>query len=1177
MRRYCAPLVATMLLAMVGRAEADEWRVARHDAARTAENKGRFAASPPEPFWRAYMGGRPSDPVLRFGLGGPSGIVFASGGRILGKDVVTQATTWKSDLVGNTRIAGFADLDGDGAREVVVFTDTRVRVLEEDTGAILWSTDPNEFHAPSAVRLLDLDGDGRTDLAVDECSSCASAGTLTAAAYAFSASFSQVKQLWALPSDGFNAGYHSGTDSYVDVDGDGAFELILPGFNTVSVLRGADASLLVDLPTVSGLTKPYPQSSALAADIGGDPSPELVIVQGSGAVSDSSGPPGLYVFHIDGAGNAEHRISATAGLFDAEMVTNADLVRDLDGDGVSELVLSYRSTDTGGTWITRIYAGDSGEVALEIADARYEGALDLDPIPGAEVVLATPEGLTISHYTGGALEPIGAPLPGVRALSVGDDALRLRGPIYRRLASVTRGGEPTELIVGAPTDPSALSDLSFAGAFLDARAVTVGDDVAVGASFVPEEGEITDVFVADFATRPYAQVAVGLSTGSVMVLDSKLAPTNGTTWIGGPPKGTRVGGGRQASTGAVGGPLVANDSGGPFVVLPGRPEGMRVGDARDASWILPPKERWIGKNMGSASIIDLGPLGLAVVGVEDDDLVARRADSGDELGRFALGPGTPWGTPLPLRMAGAAAPRVGIDWRIEGVQIVQHIVDFVSPSSFAGDPLPYGGFFASGVGDLDGDGTDAWFSMNGPLEVRDPSGLLTTVSAVNAGYSIPMVAPFVGAPMNLLLQGTAQPPRLLDGALGVVWQTTMPEAIGGMGGARAVCAGSTRFITPSVRSPYVRAFDGATGQPVAEVVLAQGKVFASMEVVDAFGYTPGLLSNLTTIDHDGQPLVLAGSTDGFLYALSACDLSPVWSVDLGAPVAEPIVADDDADGFEEIVVGTADGYVVGVDWPGLPPPEPVFVEVPSGNPQAAIPGEPVTVTWTFVEKATGYEIALVDPDDEPLWSPAYKALPDLSLVVDLTGALAGRPYRFAVRAVGANGIHSRDAFSPPVIFRDDIPPTLKLRVIPRGTALDVTLMAHDDLALDAYVLRYRLHDDGPLLPIEDGPLTGTDAEVLVRWEPPILAYGRALTLVADVYDSGGNVVSRTERVSVNMDFSGGAVTRYVVVGCDCGLAARDDASSFLGILVGVLGLSGVFRRRRARAPGDGLDREAPSR
>jgi outer membrane protein assembly factor BamB len=74
------------------------------------------------------------------------------------------------------------------------------------------------------------------------------------------------------------------------------------------------------------------------------------------------------------------------------------------------------------------------------------------------------------------------------------------------------------------------------------------------------------------------------------------------------------------------------------------------------------------------------------------------------------------------------------------------------------------------------------------------------------------------------------------------------------------------------------------------------------------------LSSVAAVDinGDGRTEFLVGSIDGWLYALEAETGALLWSMDLGAPVGDPIVADIDGDGFSEILVPVADGYLYAI-------------------------------------------------------------------------------------------------------------------------------------------------------------------------------------------------------------------------------------------------------------------------
>lgn len=74
------------------------------------------------------------------------------------------------------------------------------------------------------------------------------------------------------------------------------------------------------------------------------------------------------------------------------------------------------------------------------------------------------------------------------------------------------------------------------------------------------------------------------------------------------------------------------------------------------------------------------------------------------------------------------------------------------------------------------------------------------------------------------------------------------------------------------------------------------------------------LSSIVAVDIDGDGRIefVFGGFDGFLYAVEAESGDVLWSLDLGAPVGDPIVADINGDGASEILVPAADGYLYAI-------------------------------------------------------------------------------------------------------------------------------------------------------------------------------------------------------------------------------------------------------------------------
>ncbi len=106
----------------------------------------------------------------------------------------------------------------------------------------------------------------------------------------------------------------------------------------------------------------------------------------------------------------------------------------------------------------------------------------------------------------------------------------------------------------------------------------------------------------------------------------------------------------------------------------------------------------------------------------------------------------------------------------------------------------------------------------------------------------------------------------------------------------------------------LRARRGSTGTVQWEVTLWGGVI-----LTDA---PPrwNALSSVAAVDVDGNGRVdfVVGGADGWLYAVEAETGRLIWSLDLGAPVGDPIAADIDQDGLSDVLVPAGDGYLYAI-------------------------------------------------------------------------------------------------------------------------------------------------------------------------------------------------------------------------------------------------------------------------
>lgn len=1175
-------LVLALSSLPAGVASADTWPLARHDAGRTGAASGPVPMASPNVAWRAYVGGYPADFDSRFGIQGPSGIVTSEGGRFVARNTVTQALLWKSPLLGSGYIVDTADLDGDTKPEVIVRTDSQAHVLDGATGALRWSSPPDEIQIMGQVHVLDLDGDHLPDVYLDN-GIGAKYGTKIAQAFSFAGGTAH--EIWSLPLTFSPPPTNAGQDALMDLDGDGLPEIILASFQSAAVVRGSDGS------TIGLLQPPGPptgdaffEATALSGEFDGQPGREILMFQDY-PLASMNATPGIIAFKFDVAtGQSQQLWAADIGTYDGEQVMSADMVSDLNGDGLDEVIFSFRN---GTHWKTEVFAGGTGQVIATVDDSRFEGAADLDGNPGKEVVLATAAGLGAYALTNGALVPMGQPLPGLRAFSTKDPTLYSPDYITRRLSVVQGPGGKPMVLAGTPTGSPGPYDATSTFTSLSGLELVSSNGASslqAVATYTPLVGAITGTMKADFATRPYAQIAVGNRIGTVSVLDQHLKPTNGVIWLNGDALGTFVGG-----YGAVGPALVSADAMGPFVYFPTTYLGAVAANVQAASFILPPIPRWSSKTLTSASVLDIG--GSAhVVGVEDKSVVARRTDTGAIDGTISMPTGSIRGTPLPLHVAGQPQNYVGVDWLVGGGQVAQTKLDFGSQTvAWQSPTLNWAGYFGSSAGDLDGDGTDEWYTVDfGNLYKRDANtgNAVTLANFPNLSYALPMLATFKGASSQMLLQSGWEGPRLVDATSGAnLWPDPAPvDPANGMAGARALCNGVPRFVYPALESAHLHAYDGITGALVAEKVYAGGHAYATDQDAIAAGDRPGTLSNPNAVANlAGSPAALAGSSDGYLYAVDPCTLDLRWAANIGVSLGEPIIADVDGDGEDEIVVSGADGFYYGLDKSWFPAPVLSVTGDTGGDVVEKLVGESVTVTWQPVTGASEYEYGLVGPDEKPIQTPAYQSTTSTSATIALDGALANRPYRLSVRAKGASG-PGTEALSKPVAVKDTTNPTAKVTPTD-GATLALAFDAADDLALDHYELAVQQGQSAAVI-ADDGMLKGKQATGNLSFTPDKSQWGQDVTVQVTIFDSAGlkNVTALSAHIDTNgivttgpgtpisdpqgMDPSGPGGTATTpktsdTVSCSCSVGT-DDGSPTGWLLGSVLAGATILRRRRAK-------------
>ncbi len=182
---------------------------------------------------------------------------------------------WQNDY-GNMAGRGtpaIADIDGyqpggDPGPEIAIVTEADVKIIDAD-GTVLWNYPyPTGRGAPGGVSIADVDGDGEIEIiASAQVPNDDVGGGAPGKLFALNPDGSL---LWSIPApDGTSA---NGV-SVLDLDGDGAWEIIWNAPPGLTIYRGSDGQILFNEPKVSsGTSYEYP----VIADVDGDNHAEIV-------------------------------------------------------------------------------------------------------------------------------------------------------------------------------------------------------------------------------------------------------------------------------------------------------------------------------------------------------------------------------------------------------------------------------------------------------------------------------------------------------------------------------------------------------------------------------------------------------------------------------------------------------------------------------------------------------------------------------------------------------------------------------------------------------------------------------------------------------------------------------------------------------------------------------------
>jgi hypothetical protein len=1021
-------LVCVSLQPTLGHAD---WPMLRHDGARSATGAGAARITTPAIAFRRYLGGSlGADQYIAHDVDGDSRpeVILVVGGALVAK-TPRDVVVWETPALDITRIDGLVDLDGDAVPELVASARAgRLHVVDPRDGSVRFSLPSGVVGNVGAVRFAALDALPGLDLYVAE-QACGATGALgdAARAYSFAGGLAAPTVLFDLERGrrDYVCGYN---DAILDVDGDGALEVVAQGVRHFYVYSAVDGHLISESEDVGSI--PYGQATVFLAQADDDIAPELVCATDNDYAAPTNSRR-LFVLDWDATASRLVRRweSSVADQANDRHAWYPGGVGNVGGDPRVEVVSSFYTRATA-SWSTSVYDVRDGTVIASVAQGPFLGTVDLDG-DGVEEILAgdASGGVAAYRLEGSSLTRVFL-APAISPVYVRDwsDTTAPAATRRRPLAIDLDGDGRRELIAIRSNADGSTSLLGLASSS-DPPGEVARLDIEPGITlraFQPFEG----------VTRPSLQPLVVRSDGYLWILDDDLEPTNAD--LGGeiPERGLRTGGYYSGELGIVPVPIAADldaDGADDIVVRDSRGVLLRL-DARDATLIEPP-----------SVVREHGGVWAIATELEGDARPELVIASGSDITALREDGGVIWSTVVGTAVAGIAGDLVPGDLSGDGTpdivfQLVSGSTGNVLINALDGDSgarlwasdyetlVAGSGLGTSAVHDRDGDARldvlatprnlFAWLSA---IDGRE-------VATVDAGY------PGVGVLHDVDRDGATE-----IVAAGAVYGmrgfeldlTAMPAPTEAtlhtrVLGAIASCPAEARMVQGHHASARVTTWNAANGAVLRDVALLDGRVW---DPPSSAPDRPGTIGNVTIagdLTGDGAPTALIPSTDGWLYALEPCSGTLRWALDFRYPVGEAIVADPDGDGEIEIVVTVADGFLYGIDREVLPAPAWVYEN--DGRALATTADEDVDelittarlwANWAPVAGATAYEYAVITPGGAFLTSPPFIGVGGATEIASADLPLrAGQRYLFAVRAIGAEGTSS-EALSDGVVVLPD--------------------------------------------------------------------------------------------------------------------------------------------------------------
>jgi hypothetical protein len=975
----------------------------------------------PAIYWRAYVGGSLGASnllVADVNLDGAEELVYVSGGSVVARSG-TGKLIWQTSPRDIQSLVAIDDFDGDGLPDVLVGGTSQAFLLAGKDGSFEWSESPSDFGTLGSLRVADLNGDGHPDIVAEECHCCAVTNGASGFAYSFSRPAAGIVAtlMWGLPPETGDFASCGVPTVLFDPTGNGTQYLAHEGDQHVWVIGNA-GTVLVNDTNSPALGKALYNGDCIPANVDGVPGDELICFQPVVEASDPT-PRQVLVLQYTSTPTALNLLWQNTTIADASpsgaLIYAPNAVVDLDGNGTLEVVVSGMS---GGAWTTYVFDAKKGTELATIPGAYVVGTAPLRADKKVNILTSAGNDLTAWTYDSTQTPPIQSSWTesNRQPISRVDPALLRTQRANTVLATpdLNNDGIPDALTLTHPSD-SSLYDY----------AAPLGVPKQVATYAFPAGVAAISTWVVQATTEKYPQVATVSNDGLLDLFNNALAPDLAIK-IGGFCAGGLRNSPLLSTLGSGGGqPVFINDSRGDLIRF----------NAQGATFAGPPLQAWSVSDCANPSVIpalDGANSGIVCHSnqpptVETPSLSALRGD-GSRL----------WNVPLPARAVDDALPASAPDGGAPTIFV--QTVDSESNAStlslagatgqqqWATTPVALvAGILPFAVSDWNADGvSDVLTILNSAQAISGATGQSIVAGQDFLAYGVPILQDVNNdGTLEFTMQGGQYPSRtLLHDLQTPMWVGPYDEPI--PTGAIATCPNGPQLLEGNQLNPsrlYMTQVAGASAGTATFTVLAGGKQYSTESAATADGSYLGQLSDLaigTNLMGTGNATAVVGSTDGWLYAVDACNGTLQFVVPFGESVCGAVLGDTNGDGRDEVLVSTSGGYLYDVQNEALPSPAPVIdTDPPIGitNKEVSTIATQNTLygAWRSVPGATNYQIAIShEPEgiiSNPPWQDAGSATAGTITGLPLVG---GQRYYFAARAIGPQG-NSVDALSPGVV------------------------------------------------------------------------------------------------------------------------------------------------------------------